>query len=81
MTFGNGLSWHWHWSVFLLALPVFVGLVAVARVATNESTVREFGSYADYKIALQTRPGTIVTGTLVAGAIYSALVTAIAGLV
>ena len=75
----NGLSWHWHWPIFLGAFPVLVGVVPLARAATNGSAVHELGPHADYRLALRTRPATIVIGTIMAGAIYGALMTGVAG--
>jgi hypothetical protein len=75
------MSWTWHWWLFLAAMiPCYI-LIGFARGAQNESNVRKYGSRADYKAAFRTEPAAIMGGTILAGAVYAAIVTAIAGFI
>jgi len=75
------MFWIWHWWLFLAAIVPFYALVGFARGATNDAGIRKFGSRGDYKRAFQTEPAAIMAGTLVAGTVYAAIVTAVAGFI
>ncbi|MCC8959934.1 hypothetical protein H8B02_42975 [Bradyrhizobium sp. Pear77] len=72
------MAWTWRWWIFFGLLIPAVIAAAIARGATNNQNIarREKG---DFLYAFATRPGSTISGTLMAGAICSAIITAVAG--
>ena len=71
------MSWTWNWWVFVIALGVCTILVMLSRGAMNPVNVMKHGPRADYNA----EPGAAIAGSILAGAVYAAIVTAIAGFV
>ncbi|SEE50267.1 hypothetical protein [Bradyrhizobium erythrophlei] len=74
------MAWTWRWWVFLGLLIPAVIAAAMAQQSMNNRNVASLGK-GDFLYALTTRPGATVTGTLVVGATYSAIITAVTGFI
>jgi hypothetical protein len=66
---------NWSWGVFLVTLVVCTILSQYARGAMNSANVARHGPEADYR----SQPGMAILGSIVAGAVYAAIITAVAG--
>ena len=71
------MSWNWHWWLFLIALVACTILVQFARGALNAHNVAKYGLRAEYKAD----PLRAILGSVIAGGIYAAILTAIAGFI
>jgi hypothetical protein len=69
------MSWSWHWWVFIVALIPCVIVVQFFRGAMNSANVVKYGRKADYRAD----PAGAFVGSILAGAVYAAIITAIAG--
>lgn len=70
------MQWAWSWWVFVPALVLFSIPSMFSRGAMNARNIAEHGDHADYR----KDAGGALIGCVMAGAIYAAIVTAIAGL-
>ncbi|MCA6104741.1 hypothetical protein [Bradyrhizobium australafricanum] len=68
---------NWSWGVFFIALVVCTILSQLARGAMNGVNVAKHGPRADYKA----EPGMAILGSIVAGAVYATIITAVAGFI
>lgn len=69
------MSWTWHWWLFVVALVVCTIIVMFSRGAMNSVNVMKHGPRADYR----SEPGAAIAGSILAGAVYAVVVTAVAG--
>lgn len=68
---------NWSWGVFIVSLIVCTIIVMFSRGAMNSTNIAKYGSRGDYR----SEPGAAIMGSIVAGAIYAAIVTVIAGFI
>lgn len=71
------MSWTWHWWLFVVALIVCTIISQFSRGAMNRANVAKYGPGADYR----SDPSGAIVGSIVAGAIYAAIITFIAGFI
>jgi hypothetical protein len=69
------MSWTWHWWLFLAAIIPSCALVRFRRGAIIDSKIE------NYQDAFRTRPYAIRGIILLAGVMYAAIMTAIAGFI
>ncbi|GIQ78319.1 hypothetical protein BraRD5C2_67690 [Bradyrhizobium sp. RD5-C2] len=74
------MPWTWRWWVFLGRLIPAAIAVAMAREAMNNQNIARLGK-GDFIYAFATRPGSTVTGALLVGTIYSAIITVLFGFI
>ncbi len=65
----------WNWGLFLVLLVVFTIISQISRGAMNRKNIEKYGQQADYK----NETGFAIIGSVVAGFIFSACVTALIG--
>lgn len=65
----------WSWGVFFVSLVVCTIVVMVSRGAMNSSNVAQYGSRGDFR----SEPGAAIVGSIVAGAVFAAIITAVIG--
>lgn len=66
----------WSWTVFLITWPIMYVISAFSRGASNRENVARYGLEADYRNNL----GMAHVGSIFAGAVWAAIITAIIGL-
>lgn len=66
---------HWSWALFFILLVVFTIISQISRGAMNRANIEKYGHQADYK----NETGFAIIGSVVAGSIFSACVTALIG--
>lgn len=71
------MSWTWHWWVFIPGVVVFTIISLFSRGAMNASNIARHGPIGDYRGNI----GGAIVGCGIAGAIYSAIATALIGFV
>lgn len=71
------MAFHWNWIVFIVATIICSILVMYARGSLNGILVAKHGPKAHYAA----EPGAAIAGSILAGAVYAAIVTVIAGFV
>ena len=69
------MAWSWNWAVFLALIVICTVVVQFARGAMNASNVAKYGEDADYKNNF----GPAFFGSIISGAIYALIITAIMG--
>jgi hypothetical protein len=70
------MSWTWRWWLFLLAWPLFTFGCMFVRGMLNAGNVARYGPSADYRAD----PAGAFVATVIAGALYSVVLTAVVGL-
>ena len=65
----------WSWGVFFVSLIICSFVVMFARGAMNSSNVAQYGARGDFR----SEPGAAIVGSIIAGAVFAAVVTAIIG--
>ena len=68
------MSWSWHWWLFFVSVIPCTIVVQFTRGAMNGVNVAKYGPRADYRA----EPSAAIAGSVSAGAIYAAIITAIA---
>lgn len=71
------LSWSWSWWLFAVATVICTIISQFSRGMMNMQNIARHGPEADYRA----KPGMAIFGSIVAGAVYAAVVTAIAGFI
>jgi hypothetical protein len=69
------MSWSFHWWVFVVAIIPCTVTVMFSRGAMNSANVARYGPRADWRA----EPGGAIAGSVAAGAVYAAIITAVAG--
>jgi hypothetical protein len=69
------MSWAWHWGIFIMAIIPCIIVVQFSRGAINTSNVVRYEASGDWRAA----SGGAIIGSILAGALYAAVITAIAG--
>lgn len=71
------MGWTWHWWLFVLGLVIFIPMVQFSRGAMNAANVARYGERADYRKNF----ASAFIGSILAGALYAAVITAVAGFI
>lgn len=66
----------WSWTAFSIALPIAIVFSMFSRGAMNAQNVAKYGPEADYR----TKPRMAVFGSIIGGAVWATVITAIIGL-
>jgi hypothetical protein len=69
------MSWSWHWWIFIVAIVACSIMVMFSRGAMNSVNIVKYGPRADW----HAEPGFAIVGSILAGAVYAAIITAVAG--
>lgn len=74
---GDKMDWTWHWWLFVLGTVVFTPIVQFSRGFMNTANIQRYGERADY----QKNFASAFIGSILAGALYAAVITAVAGFI
>jgi hypothetical protein len=69
------MSWSFHWWLFIVAIVPCTIMVMFSRGTMNSANVVNYGPRADWRA----EPGSAIAGSILAGAVYAAILTAAAG--
>lgn len=69
------MSWSLHWWLFIVAIVPCTVMVMFSRWAMNPVNVAKYGPRAEWGA----EPAAGIAGSILAGAVYAAIITAIAG--
>ena len=69
------MLWSWHWWLFIVAIVPCTLMVMYSRWAMNPVNVARHGPRAEWGA----EPAAGITGSILAGAVYAAIITAVAG--
>jgi hypothetical protein len=69
------MSWSLHWWLFFVAIIPCTIMVLFSRWAMTPVNVARYGPRGD----LRTEPGAAIAGSILAGGVYAAIITAVAG--
>lgn len=65
----------WSWTVFAVVLPISIIISMFSRGAMNDANVAKHGAKADFR----SNPGMSLIGSVVGGAVWSLIITALIG--